>query len=89
MNGMSRKRKKPGEDTPIPATKSHESTSDSRSADRHKDRSTVSYPSQHYAALRALAAKFKRPIYWQARLLIEEAAEAEGLWPPPPEYLQP
>lgn len=56
-----------------------------RSQDRHKDRNNLSVPTPHYEQLKKLAAKNRRPITWEVRVLLEDALRAAGLWPPPPD----
>jgi hypothetical protein len=50
-----------------------------RTADRHKKRYMAPILPEMYVRLRALAAKHKRPVIWQIRIMLEEALDAEGI----------
>jgi 5-methylcytosine-specific restriction endonuclease McrA len=44
----------------------------------------VLLPADAHRQLKKLAEREKRPVNWQLRLIVEDALQAAGLWPPPP-----
>lgn len=76
---MAKKRTKQPEDTSIPATRTP-----ARKGTGRKPVVTIALPLPMYNQLVELAERNKRPTLWQARMILEDALAAEGLWPPPP-----
>lgn len=63
-----------------PATAGSEKKS---TGDRHKyKRHTVALDEQLYQAMVRIAAKHRRPVLWQVRQILEQAAIEENEWPP-------
>jgi hypothetical protein len=77
MNGMAR-RKKPDEDTPIPATASMPA---SRPGDRHKPRRMVGLTPEEHRMLGELAERNVRPLLWELRIALKHHFAANGLKP--------
>ena len=74
---MAKKRSKPAEGTTISPT-----TPPAPKGAGRKPVNTVALPPALYRALKQLADRNQRPVLWQARILLQQALEAEGLWPP-------
>ncbi len=73
---MANKRSKPAKENVIPATSAPPKGSG------RKPVNTIAYSPAMYRQLKKLAERNQRPVLWQARIMMQQALEAEGLWPP-------
>jgi hypothetical protein len=57
--------------------------------DRHAPYSMVRLAPDLHRQLKKLARRNRRPLAWELRRILEEALQAEGLWPPSDEETDP
>ncbi len=54
-----------------------------RQGSRHRPRKMISFRPELYDLLAELAKRNKRPLSWEAEIIVEAALSEAGLWPPP------